>query len=674
MVRIGGFPNPGSFDGRMLVESTTLSGSETVEELLPPGPGREAVLAEIQEEMESNAQRLSSLAEELHNLVVGRDLVQLINSVVVPASMAMIDEGKSLADGDITSSWAAKVEYLVGVALSVDPSGQADTPWDITVRVRQLVSEIFEADSARMFIEGLASATGDEGERATLLQQLQMEHQSDRMPGYAVHLQRVDDEVFGRHRDYYLDGLGFDPANVTRISREHFRWANKAWKSAIAAMADLRKGKITDFEAAGRSVKRGFDASTLWEPDDVAAHTSVPVEQVRAMLDFFSTQFGCQPEFRLPGDRNQVRTHPVVKLDEGKYLVPDLWSMSAILHNRLAVEPQRPGYVPSRYHKHRQDAHERVILKSLQSVFGENVRGSKHYESASGGVGEIDALVLAEWPLVVEGKAIGLTEPGRQGKALRVETKINEILVKALDQTNRALNYILEEKGRSFSSSPAGRSESLLPAGVSGGTAVIVTFERMDPLALSGLGVVDSVRRPTWVVSLTDLLMVADILATPGEFSHYAKVRGDMVASKATAFAEADLLGAYLEDRLRIVNRPSSNEFDRIYIGYSCDKLNDFYTRHEAGLDAKKPGSGVPTDIKKALAKTMYAAGWERCVDTVMMEQSSAWKKWKRFRVRHRRGGTFTFGDSLSLALVADDKPSIECSNGSITLNVPARG
>lgn len=157
MVRIGGFPNSGSFDGRMLVESTTLSRSETVEELLPPGPGREAVLTEIQEAMESKAQRLSSLAEELRHLVVGRDLVQLINSVVVPASMAMIDEGESLADGDITSSWAAKVEYLVGVALSVDPSGQADTPWDITVRVRQLVSEIFEADSARMFIEGLES-------------------------------------------------------------------------------------------------------------------------------------------------------------------------------------------------------------------------------------------------------------------------------------------------------------------------------------------------------------------------------------------------------------------------------------------------------------------------------------------------------------------------------------
>ncbi|MDV8003132.1 hypothetical protein [Rhodococcus sp. IEGM 1408] len=315
-----------------------------------------------------------------------------------------------------------------------------------------------------------------------------------------------------------------------------------------------------------------------------------------------------------------------------------------------------------------------MILNALQGVFGGNVRGSQYYSSTSGDSGEIDALVLAEWPLVVEGKAISLTEEGRQGRARRVETKIKEILGKALDQTDRALNYILEEKGRSFSSRPTGRAEDLLPADVSGGTAVIVTFERMDPVAFNGLEVVGSVRRPTWVVSLTDLLMVAEILATPGEFSHYAKMRGDMVASKAMAAAEADLLGAYLIDRLRILDRSSSNEFDRILIGYSCDKLNDFYTRREAGLAAEKPGSGVPTNITDALAKTMYESGWERCVDTVMSEQPSTWKKWKRFCTRHRRGGTFTAGNALSLALVAGGEPSLDSFNTSITLNVPVRG
>lgn len=154
--------------------------------------------------MASNAARLPSLVDELRNTISGRDLVQLLNSVVVPASMVSLDEGEGLADGDRTSSWAAKIEYLVGVVLSIDPSGEADTPREITEKVLELVSAIFEADSARMITKELSNANGDEPERELLLQQLKMEYQSDRMPGYAVHLQRVDDEVFARHRDYYL--------------------------------------------------------------------------------------------------------------------------------------------------------------------------------------------------------------------------------------------------------------------------------------------------------------------------------------------------------------------------------------------------------------------------------------------------------------------------------------
>lgn len=670
MVRIGGFPSA-DFDMQTLVESAMVTDHQALQQILPPGPAREAKLEGIRETLASNATRLPRLADELRELVVGRDLVQLLNSVVIPASMVSFNKKESLADGDLTSSWAAKVEYLAGIALSVDPSGVADTPREVTEKVLELVSEIFAADSARIITEELSKANDNEPEKALLLQQLKMDYQSDRMPGYPAHIQQVDEEVFSRHRDYYLNALGFHPADVIDITRKHARWATEELHSALSIIADLNNGVAVDPQVAERVVRKGFDASTLWEPDAVAAHSGVPVEQVRAMLEFFATDFHCQPDFRLPTDSNRARTHPVVALDDGKYLVPDAWAMSAVLHNRLGVE-QRFNYAPSKYHKHRQDAHERLILSALEHVYGEHVRGTQHYSSDSGDRGEIDALVLSEWPLVVEGKATGLTEAGRQGKAPRVEKKIEEILERALDQTERALNYILEEKGRRFSPSPSSRYKELLPTEVAGGTAVIVTFERIDSMAFTGLEVVDSVRRPTWVVSLTDLLMVTDILRTPAEFSHYAKVRGNMVRSEAVAFSEADLLGAYILDRLRIVDRTSSDAFDRVIIGYSADELNDFYTRRERSFPAKKPRSGVPADVAGALAATVNTPGWAHFVETVMMAQPVTWKKWKRFRNRHRRGGTFTFGD-LSLAVVPHGTPSLESSGASIKLNVPAR-
>lgn len=76
---------------------------------------------------------------------------------------------------------------------------------------------------------------------------------------------------------------------------------------------------------------------------------------------------------------------------------------------------------------------------------------------------------------VVEAKAIALTERGRRGYTDRVDKKLEEILGRALDQTDRALTYILDEGGRSFAPTQSGRQISLLPDDIAGGTAIIRT-------------------------------------------------------------------------------------------------------------------------------------------------------------------------------------------------------
>jgi hypothetical protein len=302
-----------------------------------------------------------------------------------------------------------------------------------------------------------------------------------------------------------------------------------------------------------------------------------------------------------------------------------------------------------------------------------NVHSAQHYDLASGKHGEIDTLACAEWPLVVEAKAIALTESGRRGAPRRVDTKLKAILGKALEQTDRALTYILDEGGRSFAPTENGRPVELLPDDVPGGTAVIVTFERIDPFASGGLAVAGGVKRPTWIVSVTDLLMVADILRDPAAFHHYARTRADMHDADASAWAEADALGTYLLDRLRIVYQSPSEEPARIFIGYSCAALNDFYTRQETGLEAPNPSTEVPDEVAGALATALQQPGWTECVDAVMAADSSVWKKWKRFRGKHSRGGTFGLNDQVSLVALADGGSSLERVGESIRLSIPAR-
>lgn len=626
-------------------------------------------MAELTAALQSNTGDMSAMIEELRGLMAGRNLTQLINSVVVPAMTRTFTGAESLADGDSTSTWAAKIEYLVGVALSMDPTGNADTPVRVMRRVGQLISDIFEADQIRMITKFIENADGNDGERELLLQQLQLEYQADRMPGYVVHLEVVDAEVFGRHRSYYVSTLGFDPADVVRVTRIHTRSTSDALSGARRDAADaLNIGQPNPMAVA--AMRKPLDAVTLWNPADVAASTGIAVEQITAMLDFFSAEYGCQPEFRAPGDTNRARTHPCIKLDDGTYLVPDPWSLSAVLHHRLTTEPKRNGFDPEKYFKHRQDAHERLVTAALEKVFGpSNVHSTQHYDLASGDHGEIDTLVCAEWPLAVEAKAIAMTDAGRRGAPLRVDTKLKNILGKALDQTDRALTYILDEDGRTFAPTENGKPTQLLPDDVSGGTAVIVTFERIDPFASGGLAVAGNVKRPTWVVSLTDLLMVVDILTDPAAFHHYARTRADMHAAQASSPAEADALGAYLLSRLSILN--SAGEDTRILIGHSCEALNNFYTRQEAGLDAEKPTTGVSDDVVGALAQSLREPEWVKFVDAVMTADPSAWKKWKNFRRKHRRGGTFTLNDQASLVVSTAAEPSLERIGDSLIIDIP---
>jgi len=127
----------------------------------------------------------------------------------------------------------------------------------------------------------------DDGHRELLLQQLQLEYQADRMPGYAIHLEQVDTEVFGRHRDYYVTGLGFDPADVIRATRRHTRSVNQEFGSALDALTDALNSSAPN-TAAGEARRKGFDAITLWDAREVAASTGIAWSRFTAMLDVFS--------------------------------------------------------------------------------------------------------------------------------------------------------------------------------------------------------------------------------------------------------------------------------------------------------------------------------------------------------------------------------------------------
>lgn len=54
-----------------------------------------------------------------------------------------------------------------------------------------------------------------------------------------------------------------------------------------------------------------------------------------------------------------------------------------------------------------------------------------------------------------------------------------------------------------------------------------------------------------------------------------------------------------------------------------------------------------------------------------MAADPSVWKKWKNFRRRHRRGGTFTLNDHATLVVSTAAEPSLERSGDSMFIHIP---
>jgi hypothetical protein len=499
-------------------------GGATWRELIPPGPDRERAIADIRDHFDSLTGALGPAVEELRAIMAAHEPVELISSIVIPASMRFAGLHDAFSDATDTVTWAAKIEYLVGVALSVPP-GAGSTPLAVSQRAMNLVSDVFDAVHAQQMLDSFDRPRGSNAAFDAALFLLRMEHLFDRMPGYAVHLERIDAEIFDRHGDFYIDTIGFNPADVIRVVRRH---SAAIQARGNLAMKDAQRLRNRDPDGSALAVAGLLEALTdsrTWNPDEVARDTQIDAGQISLMLAFFSTTFGAQPEFRLPTDRNLARTNPAIALGSRTYFVPDPWTLAAAVHDRLA-QLASTGAQLQRYRRHREQGHQRLVANAFRAVFPDAiVTEGQHYVSDSDGAGEIDVLVALEWPLIIEAKAHGLTPSGRRGAPGRVERVVSEVIEKALQQTRRAVTYVVEEGQRAFAVKQGAATIGLLPDRIVGATEIIVTFERIDPLAMQGPATVGQAARSVWVVSIADLLMVADILNVPSELHHYARTR-----------------------------------------------------------------------------------------------------------------------------------------------------
>jgi hypothetical protein len=647
-------------------------------ELPPDGsPAHARAVERIMADLSDRADRLDEAVEALRDLVAQHDPLQLIPSITMLTSSAMWTKGDRVDDGDQTFSWDAKIEYLAGLVLA-GPVGEAAVGEDATVKTIDLTAAVFDATQAGLFLSSARGGVTENPELDLTSYMMQVEDLVDRMHGYAVYLEEINDAVFESRRSLYLDVLGFCPSDVVRLVRRHNGWVNSEVNRVVPLLA--ARGTMSDEDQVDlvRSLKGALDAACHWSADVLANSTGLPRYQVEAMLAAMSTEFGSQPEFRLPGDENILRKRPFIRSADS-FLVPLPWAPAHCVHDWLVAhfDEEPNAKLRDAYLKGRSDAAERLVNSSLASIFGDSVVHANVHYDGGGGHGEIDCLVGGGTPVVVEVKSQSVTEPGRRGSRARLERIVKELLQRSFDQTARASDYI-NEGGRRFAPKEGGNERQLLHDDVTDPVQIVVSFEGIDPLAISMSALTKSEsRRAVWVTDLADFLLVRDLLWDPASFLHYAKTRSD--PTRPVPYMETDAVAGYLEDRLA-----AASELEDLVPGpeapllrYNSGLINDYYTKSEMGFPAEPPGLGIPDKVREALRVTGVRDNstlWWQVASAVLKMAPADWTRWRRFHRRNRTDRLFTPPDKdVGIVLSSEVAEAEVVASVPPTLAMPAR-
>jgi hypothetical protein len=608
------------------------------------GPKSAEEVARLRREAHERADRaeaeVTKIAEELRNLLTSYDFVPLVTQLTMAMTSGRPDED----DAADKFGSEAKLEYLGGIALSLPARGTREPPATVIQRARDLVEAVFRCEQVSLMRppnETLPQVV------ATAQWQLRLTTLMDRMQGYATHLEQLIEAVYADLREPCFNHLGFNPADLPRLVRACHGLIQQRFWQALETVSGRSSGPQVDSYAAAQRTLAVLAAASedllVFEPTELADQTGLPETELQAMLEALSTEVGCQRDYRRPIDDNRLWRYPVVTLGDGRFFFSYVWTP---LHEAVPwfldlARTRNLGDLERRFLSARDRVAESLTKSELAAVFGlERVHGPLFYE-LDGAEYEIDALVdLGAADIVVEAKAHRVTDPVRRGAPARIERLAKDVVAKPLEQTRRAREYILGG-GRRFRDS-TGRIVELSghPREVQ---RMAVWFEKVDPLALLSGFSAEEAMPDAWVVCLTDLMMVREILDDPASLYAYIAARaGVSKGGVALAFMESDLLGGFLTDRLRrLADLADGHPDAERIVGFHSAALNSYFTSRDMGYTPDRPVHGVPNLVVEGLRAALrdLDASWPDAARTVMAQRPEAWRGFGKVLRKVRSAG-----------------------------------
>ena len=286
----------------------------------------------------------------------------------------------------------------------------------------------------------------------------------------------------------------------------------------------------------------------LFEPDDIS---NLDKASVQAFLEAFSFRAGeANPRLESIGAYNKIHSHPIIRLDGGKYFIP----LTIYLSRSLYESPYYWMLNDSNYKDTSSDnrgvATEQIAYDLLKGVFGEaNIfRNVKVRENAVDAT-DIDILVChRDRVIVVQAKSKKLTVPSRMGNRVTLDLDFQEGVQDAYDQAVLSIQALTEKR---FELLDGNGGSLTLNNPIREIYAICVTGDAFPALAIQLRNHLrKSANAPfPLAVSLFDLEILSHYLCDPFDFLYFLRQRGHC-SEQIGLCSELALLSFHLERKL----------------------------------------------------------------------------------------------------------------------------
>lgn len=541
----------------------------------------EALLAGEDEERREQAKRHQQLLE----ILTKTDSIDL----VARASLTYLH-----FDPDTFKEWEtdrspAHVEYLalqaLGAGLPISPQLTPVEASRSTFEALDIVRALFTSASFLTMLDGIkARRSGADDSTVDYTVKTRLESLSVRGTGYSEHLIRLlhgcldpfDQECRALPGFTASDALTLTRGIADLISdRVKPRWQAaaaghdgtlRAWKRARKHreraesqfpnwLLDLPFRKAREHIGMLMSSWLFADARSIasFTANDLALHCSVDVGVCEAFLRAFACpRVLFRPEHHsLPGGAHPLTTRPILE-QHGTHILPVPSSMLEAIRPRIEDLLQQDQHIWDRYIERRGRYVEDEATTLLAKVLPGSMSWQRIEWRAPDADGEVDGLVVADdLALRIQCKAGRLTAPTRRGAPERMKRDIGE-LIEAAARQHLALGAALQTHDATAIGFTDAQAKALKePLQVE----VIVCLDDVTVWAteaheLRNLGVLPAGRQVPWVISLSDLMVVTDLLQG-SEFVHYLLRRQRLERDgRMTAHDELDWVGHYISEGL----------------------------------------------------------------------------------------------------------------------------